>query len=66
MAQPGREGGISYLMGSVKYLRDGHYTWHRIEEDAPREAVSLTTVRIRRVMPSKTVPQRPSTATSGK
>ena len=43
--------GFSYLMASVKYLRDGHYTVQRIEEDATRDAVSLTTIRIRPVMP---------------
>jgi hypothetical protein len=43
--------GFSYLMANVKYLRDGRYTLHRIEEDSARDAVSLTTVRIRPVMP---------------
>jgi hypothetical protein len=43
--------GFSYLMASVKYLRDGHYTVQRIEEDSARDAVSLTTIRIRPVMP---------------
>jgi hypothetical protein len=57
--------GFSYLMASVKYLRDGHYTVHRIEEDATRDAVSLTTIRIRPVMPGKT-PLRPAAATTGK
>jgi hypothetical protein len=45
--------GFSYLMANVKYLRDGHYTVQRIEEDGARDAVSLTTVRIRPVMPEK-------------
>ena len=45
--------GFSYLMANVKYLRDGHYTVQRIEEDGARDAVSLTTVRIRPVMPDK-------------
>jgi hypothetical protein len=45
--------GFSYLMASVKYLRDGHYTVQRIEEDATRDAVSLTTIRIRPVMPGR-------------
>ena len=48
--------GFSYLMASVKYLRDGHYTVQRIEEDATRDAVSLTTIRIRPVMPGRTSP----------
>ncbi|HMF96980.1 MAG TPA: M14 family zinc carboxypeptidase [Vicinamibacterales bacterium] len=55
--------GFSYLMANIKYLRDGQYTIHRIEEDAARDAVSLTTVRIRPVLPGKTVPPaRTSTA----
>jgi hypothetical protein len=58
--------GFSYLMASVKYLKDGQYTVHRIEEDGARDAVSLTTVRIRPVMPGKTPPLRPTPATGGK
>jgi hypothetical protein len=58
--------GFSYLMASVKYLKDGHHTVHRIEEDGARDTVSLTTVRIRPVMPGKTPPQRPTPATGGK
>ena len=58
--------GLSYLMASVKYLRDGQYTVHRIEEDAARDAVSLTTIRIRPVMPARTPPPRPSSSTGGK
>src|SRR5262249_56058067 len=55
--------GFSYLMATVKYLRDGQYTVHRIEEDAARDAVSLTTVRIRPVLPGRTAPPvRTSTA----
>ena len=54
-------------MANVKYLRDGRYTVQRIEEDAARDAVSLTTVRIRPVMPPRTAPpphdihERPAT-----
>ena len=55
--------GFSYLMASVKYLRDGQYTVQRIEEDGARDAVSLTTVRIRPVMPGKTTP--PGTGSTG-
>ena len=56
--------GFSYLMASVKYLRDGRYTVQRIEEDAARDAVSLTTVRIRPVMPGGAPsPARGSTTT---
>jgi len=57
--------GFSYLMANVKYLRDGQYAVHRIEEDAARDAVSLTTVRIRPVMPGKTSPAPRSTAATG-
>src|SRR4029077_4720430 len=58
--------GFSYLMANVKYLRDGHYTVQRIEEDATRDAVSLTTVRIRPVMPAKApVPSTRTTSTTG-
>ena len=58
--------GFSYLMANVKYLRDGQYTVQRIDEDATRDSVSLTTLRIRPVMPGKTPasPGRPTTTTS--
>jgi hypothetical protein len=52
--------GFSYLMANVKYLRDGQYTVQRIEEDAARDTVSLTTVRIRPVTPGRT-PASPRT-----
>src|SRR4051794_38174921 len=58
--------GFSYLMASVKYLRDGQYSIQRIEEDAARDAVSLTAVRIRPVMPGKTLPLRTTLTTGGK
>jgi hypothetical protein len=50
-------------MANVKYLRDGHYTVQRIEEDGARDAVSLTTVRIRPVMPGKAAAPSRGTAT---
>jgi len=54
-------------MANVKYLRDGQYTVHRIEEDAARDAATLTTVRIRPVMPGKnSPPPRATSATGGK
>jgi hypothetical protein len=54
-------------MANVKYLRDGQYTVHRIEEDGARDTVSLTMVRIRPVMPGKAPsPPRATTATTGK
>jgi hypothetical protein len=51
----------------VKYLRDGQYTVQRIEEDAARDAASITTVRIRPVLPTKMSPRSrvPNSATSG-
>src|SRR5439155_24212638 len=59
--------GFSYLMANVKYLRDGQYTVHRIEEDAARDSATLTTVRIRPVMPGKpSPPARATSATGGK
>jgi hypothetical protein len=58
--------GFSYLMANVMYLRDGQYTVQRIEEDATRDGVSLTTVRIRPVMPGKaTSPARMTSAGTG-
>jgi zinc carboxypeptidase len=58
--------GFSYLMANVKYLRDGHYAVQRIEEDGARDSVSLTTVRVRPVMPSKTTSPVVTTAAGGK
>ena len=57
--------GFSYLMANIKYLRDGQYTVHRIEEDAARDAVSLTTIRIRPVMPGRNSAAPRSTAATG-
>ncbi len=58
--------GFSYLMANMKYLKDGQYTVQRIEEDAARDAVSLTTVRIRPVMPGKSsAPSRMTSSSSG-
>jgi hypothetical protein len=57
--------GFSYLMANVKYLRDGQYAVQRIEEDAARDAVSLTTVRIRPVLPGRTKAPSRTTSTSG-
>jgi len=52
-------------MANVKYLSDGRYTVHGIEEEATRDAVSRTTVRIRPVMSGKTSPRLQRAATSG-
>ena len=57
--------GFSYLLASVKYLRDGRYTVQRIEEDAARDGVSLTTVRIRPVMPGRAPSPPRGTTTTG-
>jgi len=57
--------GFSYLMANVKYLRDGRYTVQRIEEDAARDAVSLTTVRIRPVLPGRTSGSPRATSATG-
>ena len=45
--------GFSYLMASVKYLRDGDYTVERIGEDGQRDSVSMTMLRVRPVLPKK-------------
>jgi hypothetical protein len=58
--------GFSYLMASVKYLRDGEYDIERIEEAGAQDAVSLTMLRVRPVRPaSPPVARRPSTAAGG-
>jgi hypothetical protein len=43
--------GFSYLMASVKYLRDGEYRVERIADEGQRDSVSLTVLRVRPVMP---------------
>ncbi|MBI1876127.1 MAG: hypothetical protein HYS05_19860 [Acidobacteria bacterium] len=43
--------GFSYLMASLKYLRDGQYQVDRIEEDGQRDAATRTWFRQRPVMP---------------
>ena len=45
--------GFAYLMASIKYLRDGQYQVHRIEEEGRRDSVTLTTLRPRPVLPRK-------------
>ena len=45
--------GFSFLMAHVNYLRDGEYRLERIEEAGQRDAVSLTTLRVRPVRPGK-------------
>ncbi len=48
--------GFSYLMASIKYLRDGQYEVNRIEDDGQREATSITIFRPRPVLPAKAAP----------
>jgi hypothetical protein len=50
--------GFSFLMAHVEYLRDGRYKIDRIEESGQRDGSSLTTLRVRPVMPGRvaTVP----------
>ncbi len=43
--------GFSYLMASVKYLRDGQYRVERIADEGQRDSVSLTMLRVRPVTP---------------
>lgn len=45
--------GFSYLMASIKYLRDGQYDVQRIEEEGQRDSVSLTLFRPRPVLPRR-------------
>jgi len=42
---------FSYVMANIKYLRDGQYRIQRLEEDSQRDAVTLTTLRVRPVLP---------------
>ena len=45
--------GFSFLMAHVNYLRDGQFTIERIEEPGQRDAVSLTSLRVRPVKPGR-------------
>lgn len=58
--------GFSYLMANVKYLRDGEYELHRIEEGAAQDGVSTTMLRVRPVRPPKSITNTRITATGGK
>ena len=55
-------------MANVKYLRDGQYSVQRIDEDAARDRVSLTTIRVRPVLPGRPVqaPHATTNSTGGK
>lgn len=48
--------GLSYVLAHVNYLRDGHYTVERIEEDGARESTSITLLRVRPVTPGAPPP----------
>jgi hypothetical protein len=54
--------GFSYLMAHITYLRDGQYKVERLEEEGQRDAVSLTWLRVRPVMPMAAGQQTSKTA----
>lgn len=43
--------GYAAALAHLKYLRDGRYQLDRIEEDAPGDGATITTVRVRPVLP---------------
>jgi hypothetical protein len=45
--------GFSFLMAHVDYLKDGHFTVERIEENAQRDGSVITTLRVRPVLPAR-------------
>ena len=45
--------GFSFLMAHVDYLRNGHYTIERIEDNGQRDGSVLTRLRVRPVMPKR-------------
>jgi zinc carboxypeptidase len=51
---------FSYVMANIKYLRDGRYTVQRIGEDGQGDAVALTTLRVRPVLPGSARPAAPT------
>ena len=59
--------GFSYVMAHLKYLRDGHYTVERVEEDGgaqQRDSTSITLLRVRPVLPGRST-SGTTTSTSG-
>jgi len=54
--------GFSFLMAHVTYLRDGTWKIDRIEENGQRDGSVLTSLRIRPVMPLRTLPRSASAA----
>jgi hypothetical protein len=46
--------GLSFVMASIKYLRDGQYGVLHIDEEAGTDGSSRTLLRVRPVMPGKT------------
>jgi len=50
--------GFAAALSQLTYLRDGVYRLDRIDEEAPGDGATLTTLRLRPVMPPKT-PQEP-------
>jgi hypothetical protein len=51
--------GFSFLMAHVDYLKDGRYQIQRIEEGGQRDNATITTLRVRPVMPARAVAARP-------
>ncbi len=45
--------GFSFLVAHVNYLGHGQVAIERIEESAPRDSATLTTLRIRPVLPPR-------------
>ena len=56
--------GFSFLMAHVNYLRDGQYTIERVEEPGQRDAVSITSLRVRPVKPGRAPRTTTTTSTS--
>jgi hypothetical protein len=54
--------GFSYLLAHINYLRDGQYKVERLEEEGQRDAISLTWLRVRPVMPTAASQQTSKTA----
>jgi hypothetical protein len=60
------QAGFSYLMASINYLKDGRYAIERIEEEADRDRVSLTRLRVRPVLPPRGLDAVTTNGTAGR
>uniref|UniRef100_A0A7C3AN39 Peptidase M14 domain-containing protein n=1 Tax=Thermorudis sp. TaxID=1969470 RepID=A0A7C3AN39_9BACT len=60
------QAGFSYLMASINYLKDGRYAIERIEEEADRDRVSLTLLRVRPVLPPRGLDAVTTNGTAGR